>query len=173
VISDDRSQFRQSRHLVERLHGHSAVPNCLRPGDMGASEIRFGFGSQRSHVCIRADKTRFRVVPHIALPKHNAWLGYNNASAQLHRARRAATRIPHIGVVAISGTPLGSNVVWAEHDPAIQATSVPPSPRQPSGGGGNQTIDDGFLSAVWQGGTLWVSGNDGCRPAGDTTTRRA
>jgi hypothetical protein len=32
-------------------------------------------------------------------------------------------------------------------------------------------IEDSFLSAVWQSGTLWVSGNDACMPPGDSTMR--
>jgi hypothetical protein len=31
--------------------------------------------------------------------------------------------------------------------------------------------DDRFLTAVWQNGTLWVNGNDGCTPSGDTAVR--
>jgi IPT/TIG domain len=105
------------------------------------------------------DMARFRVVPAQSLaPTTTEWLSYN-------------TGAPTIGVVAITGTPSSNNVVWTEHDPAAQATTVPPSPRQPSGVPVVQDNDDRFVSAVWQSGTLWVAGTNGCVPAGDSTTR--
>jgi hypothetical protein len=105
------------------------------------------------------DLTRFRVVPSQSLtPSTTEWLTYNSGST-------------FVGVVAITGLPSTSTVVWTETDPAFQATSAPPFPRQPSGVAVTQEIDDRFLSAVRQNGTLWVSGTDACIPAGDSIAR--
>ncbi len=73
------------------------------------------------------------------------------------------------GVLEISGHPAANNVVIAETDLPIPATSAPPAATQP--GGTVETNDDRFLSSVWQNGNLWVSGNDSCVPAGSTTAR--
>ena len=118
------------------------------------------------------DTARFRVVPSQSLTSTSTeWLTYNNAHCPSPWTCNLGT--PTVGVVAINGTPLSANVTWTETDPALVATTTPPAPRQPSGvpvvqAGG---IDDRFLSAVWQNGTLWVSGNDGCVPAGDSSAR--
>jgi hypothetical protein len=118
------------------------------------------------------DPTRFRVVPAQSLTSTNVeWLTYNNAHCpSISKCNQGS---PAVGVVAITGTPGGANVIGTESDPALIATMTPPAPRQPSGVPVVQApgIDDTFLSAVWQNGTLWVSGNDGCTPAGDTTLR--
>jgi hypothetical protein len=118
------------------------------------------------------DTTRFRIVPALALSFTNTeWLTYNNADCAW--APTCNRGVPTVGVVAINGTPLAANVTWTENDPTLTATTPPPSPRQPSGMPVVQAlaIDDRFLSAVWQNGTLWVSGNDGCIPAGDSVVR--
>jgi IPT/TIG domain len=105
------------------------------------------------------ETSRFRIVPSQSLtPSATEWLTWNTFG-------------PAIGVIAITGTPAAGNVGWTEHDLAMQATSVPPSPRQPSGVAVTAAIDDRFLSATWQGGMLWVSGTDGCTPTGDFTSR--
>jgi hypothetical protein len=111
-----------------------------------------------NYVGFGPDLARYRVVPAQSLtPTSSEWLSYN-------------TGLPTIGVVEITGTPL-TTVAWTEHDPAIQATTMPPGPRQPSGVAVTQDIDDRFLSATWQSGMLWVAGTDGCIPAGDSITR--
>jgi len=115
------------------------------------------------------DPARFRIVPSLSLTSTSTeWLTYDNA----HCPSRCNLGTPTVGLVAINGTPLSVNVTWTETDPALVATTTPPAPRQPSGpvvqpGG----INDTFLSAVWQNGTLWTSGNDGCLPVGDSTPR--
>ena len=117
---------------------------------------------------IGPDLTRFRIVPAQSLgPTSTAWLAYNNANCP----SSCNTGSPTVGVVAITGTPAAGNVVGTETDPPLQATSIPPDPRQPGGVPVVQGNDDRFISAVWQGGLLWVSGSDGCLPSGDSTTR--
>jgi len=118
------------------------------------------------------DATRFRIVPsqELALPS-TEWLVYNNADCSA--AVTCNQSSPTLGLVAVNGTPLEGNVAASETDPALIATTNPPQPRQPSSmpvislGG----IDDRLLSAVWQNGILWMSGNDACTPAGDSTSR--
>jgi hypothetical protein len=78
---------------------------------------------------------------------------------------------PNIGVLAITGTPAQGNVSMTETDLSIGATSSPPSADQPGAAGSIDTNDDRFLSAVWQGGTLWTAGNDACVSSGDSATR--
>jgi hypothetical protein len=73
------------------------------------------------------------------------------------------------GVLSIDGTPALNNVVITETDLPIPATAVPPKAVQP--GGTIETNDDRFLSAVWDNGDLWVSGNDGCTPSGSSVAR--
>ena len=125
----------------------------------GASLHSFTFGP---------DLIRFRIVPAQSLaPTATEWLGYDNADCP----SSCNMVSPTVGVVAITGTPNAGNVTWTESDPALQATSVPPNPRQPSGVPVVQDDTDSFISAVWQGGMLWVSGSDGCLPSGDSATR--
>lgn len=73
------------------------------------------------------------------------------------------------GVLAIDGLPSLNNVTVTETDVPIPATSAPPAAAQP--GGTIETNDDRFLSSVWLNGNMWVSGNDGCKPGGTSTTR--
>ncbi len=102
------------------------------------------------------DPSRFGIVPAMSLSSTpTEFLTYNRETS--------------IGVVAITGTPVQANVSWAESSLPIVTTTAPPDAQQPSGT--VATNDDRFLSAVWSGGTLWVSGNDGCVPPGDTSTR--
>jgi hypothetical protein len=115
------------------------------------------------------DPNRFRIVPAQSLtPTSTEWLTYNNSDCpQLG----CTTGGPTVGVVAITGTPAANNVLSSEFDPAIRATTAPPDPRQPSGIPVYTLGDDRFLSAVWQNGTLWTSGNDACLPTGDGAMR--
>jgi hypothetical protein len=116
------------------------------------------------------DPSRSRIVPAQSLtPTSTEWLSYNNADCTQQPGCTAGG--PTVGVIAITGTPAGNNVLRTESDPAIRATTAPPSPRQPGGVPVVSAIDDSFLSAVWQNGTLWTSGNDSCLPAGDSAMR--
>jgi IPT/TIG domain len=69
-----------------------------------------------------------------------------------------------IAVFSIAGLPTGGVVSWTcttESEPT--ATSAPPAAAQ--GGGTAATLmtgSDRFLSAVWEGSTLWAAGNTGC-----------
>jgi Bacterial Ig-like domain (group 1) len=127
----------------------------------GAAVRNVGFGP---------DPMRARPVPSQSLTQTTTeWLAYNNADCMVQPGCTAGS--PAVGVVAITGTPAAGNVAWTESDPAIQATTAPPSPRQPSGTLAVLDNDDRFLSAVWQNGTLWVAGNDSCMPAGDSSMR--
>jgi IPT/TIG domain len=76
-----------------------------------------------------------------------------------------------IAVVAITGTPEGRNI--AEGCTAETATATTrPAPAAQSGTTATlATGDDRFLGAVWQGNALWVAGNTGCTPSGDTQVR--
>jgi Invasin, domain 3 len=116
------------------------------------------------------DPTRFRVVPaQLLTPTATQWLTYNNADCQQQPGCSAGS--PTVGVLAITGTPAGNNILRTESDLAIRATTAPPSPRQPSGTPVVSLIDDNFLSAVFQNGILWTAGNDSCVPGGDSAMR--
>jgi hypothetical protein len=78
----------------------------------------------------------------------NAYLVYNNS--------------PNVGLLTITGTPRAGGVAMSESDPYMGATSAPPNADQPGYPGSISTNDNRFLDAVWQGGTLWTSTNDGC-----------
>jgi hypothetical protein len=132
------------------------------------SDLLAGVAAPR-HSAFGPDMNRYRIVPAQSLtPTTTSWLVYNNADCTVLTCN---TGSPTVGVVAISGTPADNNVARTESDPAIQATKVPPNPRQPGGVPVDTQIDDRFLSAVWQNGMLWLSGNDSCTPTGDTTAR--
>lgn len=126
-------------------------------------------GSSLQFARLGPDPTRFRIVPVQNLtPSTTAFAVYNNSCSS---TASCTTRSPAIGVAAITGRPALGDVTWTEADPAIMPTSVPPGALQPNGVAPIDTGDDRFQTAVWQNGTLWVSGDDGCVPAGDTTTR--
>lgn len=76
-------------------------------------------------------------------------------------------------VFAITGAPDSKNValncVAAEPEP--NTSSVPPSALQSGTSAVLQTNDDRFLSAVWLNNVLWIAGNTGCTPGGDTHVR--
>jgi hypothetical protein len=120
-----------------------------------------------STVHFDSDATRSSIVPVVSLtPTSNEYLVYNNScSSQSGTGVGDCTAgTPTLGVVVISGTPAAGNVAWTESDPTIAATSAPPGGTQPSGPA-IETNDDRLLSAVWQNGTLWASGNDACTPS--------
>jgi len=113
------------------------------------------------------DQSMFSVVPSQSLSSTTTeYLAFNNADPT-NLVQSQPT--PTIGVIAVTGTPLQGNVTLTETDVAMPATQLPPSGRQP--GGTVNTDDDRFTNAVWQNGTLWTGGNNGCTPTGDTTLR--
>ena len=103
------------------------------------------------------DPTRFGIVPVQSLTATSTEFAVYNLGSSL-------------GLVALSGTPAQGNVTSSETDLAIAATSVPPQAQQPSGPLVD-TNDQRLLSATWRSGVLWTGANDGCVPAGDSTTR--
>jgi hypothetical protein len=114
-----------------------------------------------------SDPTRNNVVPVVSqTPTSSEYLVYNNTcSGQSGVGVGSCTAgTSTLGVVAIDGTPAAGNVTWTEADPAVAATVAPPAGTQPSGPA-IETNDDRLLSAVWQNGNLWASGNDGCIPS--------
>jgi hypothetical protein len=76
-----------------------------------------------------------------------------------------------VAVIAIIGTPEGKNLSFPCTAESATATSVPPAASQ---GGTSATLTTGadrFLSASWSGNVLWVAGNTGCTPSGDSHVR--
>src|SRR5438128_6384519 len=107
-----------------------------------------------------SDASVFRIVPALSqAPSSTVWAVYNG--------------VDYLGVLAYTGTPLRHNVVATETELARPSLpSVPPQAEEPGGTGVIDTGDARILSAVWApGGVLWMSGNDGCVPVGETTTR--
>jgi hypothetical protein len=112
------------------------------------------------------DTARFDVVPSQALsPTSTEYLVYNNSYPPYQNQS-----YPSVGLVAISGTPSLRNVQWSEADIPMALTFPPQAAVQPSGPT-IMTDDDRFLSASWQSGILWATGNDECFPSGDSTVR--
>lgn len=113
---------------------------------------------------INGGANRFRLVPAISRSATTTeYVSYNTANFDPGQ----------IGVLAVTGTPLQNNVTYTEQDLAVTpiAANVP-VPQQPGGAVMNgDDLDNRFLNSVWQNGSLWISGNDGCTPAGDTTAR--
>jgi IPT/TIG domain len=69
---------------------------------------------------------------------------------------------PNVGLLTITGTPKAGTVAMSESDPYMGATTTPPKADQLGYPGSIDTGDTRFLTATWQGGTLWTSANDGC-----------
>jgi hypothetical protein len=115
-------------------------------------------GTPANGAAIGPDSSRQSLVPAVQLASNSdEYIVYNRGAS--------------LGLVTITGTPLGGNVVWNESDPAAPPTSAPPAADQPGLPGSIATNDDRFLTAVWENGILWTGGNDGCVPGGDTVTR--
>ena len=115
-------------------------------------------GMPANGVAMGPDSTRQSLVPAVQLTSNpDEYIVYNRGAS--------------LGLVTITGTPLGGNVVWHESDPAAPPTSAPPNADQPGLPGSIATNDDRFLTAVWENGILWTGGNDGCVPGGDTVRR--
>jgi hypothetical protein len=115
-------------------------------------------GTPANGAAIGPDATRQSLVPAVQLTSNSAeYIVYNRGAS--------------VGVVTITGTPLGGNVVWNELDPTAPPTSAPPNADQPGLPGSIATNDDRFLTAVWENGVLWTGGNDGCVPLSDTIRR--
>jgi len=118
---------------------------------------------------IGPDSRRVSLVPAIELTSTSTeFMAYNNSDCAYSGCN---TGSPSIGIVALTGDPSIGTLAWSEADPAIAGTSQPPPADQPGLPGSIQTNDDRFLTAVWQNGTLWVDGNDGCAPPGDIVVR--
>ena len=109
------------------------------------------------------DLDRFSLVPAIEeSPTNSEFIVYNQ------------NLLPGGGAYAvvgrIAGTPAQNNVTWYEVAVPIGATNTPPKAVQP-GPTLIETNDDRFLSADWRDGTLWIAGNDACKPSGDAVVR--
>ena len=116
------------------------------------------------------DPSRFDVVPAISLTSTTtAYAAYNNSCGS-NTTGSCNTGSSAIGVVSLTGVP-PNQVSWNESDPSISPTSSPPAADQPGAPASIATDDDRFLAVTYDGGTLYVSGNDACIPAGDTATR--
>jgi hypothetical protein len=87
-------------------------------------------------------------------------LSYDPATA--NTAYAVYNNSPNVGLLTITGTPRAGTVVMGESDPSMGATGTPPRADQPGYPGSINTNDTRFLTAAWQGGTLWTSTNDAC-----------
>ena len=79
-----------------------------------------------------------------------------------------------VAVVAIDGLPVGgaiNEVCTTETGVELPATSAPPAAPQGGTAATLTTGNDRFLSAVWLSNVLWVAGNTGCTPSGDSQVR--
>jgi hypothetical protein len=131
-----------------------------------------------SHATVRstafaADLTRSSIVPAVTQSQTTTeFLAYNDScSLASHTgAASCSSGTSSFGVVAITGTPANSDVVWSQANPTMAATFGPPPAAEP-GGGTIETNDDRLLSVTWQNGTLWATGNTACIPNGDASVR--
>jgi hypothetical protein len=84
-----------------------------------------------------------------------------------------AQRAPgSIAVIAINGLPTAGSVTFTcTTESETAATSVPPAAAQDGTAATLATGTDRFTSAEWAAGTLWVAGNTGCEPSGDSQVR--
>jgi hypothetical protein len=108
----------------------------------------------------------------IGLQPAQAWTAPTVAYAVANDANCSGKVSGSIAVFAISGLPTAGAVPWtctAGSEPT--ATSTPPPAAQGGTAATLTTGTDRFLSAVWQGNVLWVAGNTGCTPGGDSQVR--
>jgi hypothetical protein len=78
------------------------------------------------------------------------------------------------GLITVTGNPangLNTVSVSATASVPMNATNVPPAAPQPGSSITIDTSDDRFNSAVVQGGALYTSGGEACKPSGDTVAR--
>jgi IPT/TIG domain len=73
-----------------------------------------------------------------------------------------------IAVIAITGTPDAKNLTFPCSALFGTTTSVPPPAAQKGTTAALTTGTDRFLSVSWQANVLWVAGNTGCTPTGDS-----
>lgn len=124
-------------------------------------------GQTASSFLTNPDATRFSIVPAQSMSSTTTeYLTYDNADPSNSAQNMPG---PTVGVIAVTGLPSQSNVIFTETDPSVPAENAPPSAHQP--GGTITTNDDRFLSTVWQNGVLWTAGNDACLPSGDVAIR--
>lgn len=84
------------------------------------------------------------------------------------------SRIVH--VLAVDGVPPGPVAIREVATPSIARLARPSFAAQPPGSSGRaspgiETNDNRVLDSVWANGSLWLSANDACIPAGDTLIR--
>ena len=81
--------------------------------------------------------------------------------------------LDELDIWAVTGVPgVGPGSAATDTIVTIPDFDDPPSAKQKNGSG--VTIDTGdqrLLDAVYRDGHLWASGNDQCKPSGDTTQR--
>jgi hypothetical protein len=76
-----------------------------------------------------------------------------------------------IAVIAITGTPDAKNLTFPCTAEFGRTTSVPPAAAQNGTTATLTTGTDRFLSVSWQANILYVAGNTGCTPTGDSQVR--
>ncbi|HEV8438457.1 MAG TPA: hypothetical protein VGT40_10215 [Methylomirabilota bacterium] len=74
-------------------------------------------------------------------------------------------------VFGVTGVPGESFVSEAPIPLGVRPWSVPPNATQPGSSVKLATNDNSAISAVWRANSLWIAGNEGCTPPGDTATR--
>ena len=108
----------------------------------------------------------------IGLQPAQAWTAQTVAYAVANNANCSGRVAGSIAVFAINGVPTAGGVtVTCTAGPEPAATSTPPAAAQAGTAATLTTGTDSFLSAVWQGNVLWVAGNTGCTPSGDSQVR--
>ena len=92
-----------------------------------------------------------------------------------HRAESSGppTVLDELNIWAVTGVPsVGSGSSATDTIVTITDFNDPPSAQQKNGSGVKiDTGDQRLLDAVYRDGHLWASGNDQCKPSGDTTQR--
>src|SRR3989454_4940014 len=75
------------------------------------------------------------------------------------------------GLILYSVTGVPPNVVITQQTLSISALNLPPAAPQLNAATKIDTGDNRVLDASWSNGTMWISFNDGCTPAGDSALR--
>ncbi len=111
-----------------------------------------------------------RVAPdptiNTAEPAQNLGAG-SDAFLVTHTGNGAAT----LSLLTVTGVPGVSPVTITPASLPINAWTIAPGVQQAGSSVLLETNDERVVTAAWQGGSLWLGGNEVCTPAGDTAAR--
>ena|GEM_PF-3105388 len=154
--------------VVLTANAFSCSPDCASGGFQGNEFVVLNKSSLIAGASLSsrmfgppADGATFTIQPAASL----------SSTSSLYMASLASPTSNFVRVWTVNGVPgVGSGPSANYVDEAIAPISTPPDALQPSQNP-IATNDNRLLDAVYRNGSLWVSANTACTPAGDTESR--